>query len=162
MDLILVGNDKPDMLEEDVSVLCAEVEDAVRPLLDKSQVALRTAVAPNRIHVEKDLFKLLCTNLIDNAVKASKPGGFVYLRGFVIGDSKYALEVADEGIGIPEEDVEKVFEPFFVVDRFRSKAQHGAGLGLAICAGIVRLHGASIDIKSRLNEGTTVRIVFPI
>jgi signal transduction histidine kinase len=72
------------------------------------------------------------------------------------------LEIADEGIGIPGENIEKVFEPFFVVDKVRSKAQHSAGLGLSICAGIVRLHEATIEIHSRPNAGTVVRIVFPI
>jgi signal transduction histidine kinase len=74
MDLLLVGNDSPEMLREDVSALCAEVGDTVKPLLEKYRVALQTAVEPQTILAERDLFKLLCTNLIDNAVKASKPG----------------------------------------------------------------------------------------
>lgn len=76
-------------------------------------------------------------------------------------DLKYALEVRDEGIGIAEEDIPKIFEPFFVVDKARTKANHGAGLGLAICAEIVRLYEGRIEIVSQLGRGTTVQIAFP-
>lgn len=73
----------------------------------------------------------------------------------------FFIEVVDEGIGIPEDDVYKIFEPFYMVDKARSRSKHGEGLGLSICAEIVRLHEAAININSRLNEGTEVKVIFP-
>jgi signal transduction histidine kinase len=161
MDLILVSSETPDMTYEDVHAVCDALEEAIKPQLEKYHVGLQTAVEPHMLYMERDLFKLLCTNLLDNAVKASKQGGCIYLRGYMTEDIQYAIEVRDEGIGISEEDIPQIFEPFFVVDKARSKANHGAGLGLAICAEIVRLHEGRIEIKSRLGKGTTVRIAFP-
>ncbi|MEL4105998.1 HAMP domain-containing sensor histidine kinase [Oscillospiraceae bacterium WX1] len=161
MDLILVGKEKPEMHYESVSSLCSDIEEALKPQLERLNVALRTDIEPQKILVERDLFKLLCTNLVDNAIKASKPGGCIYLRGRVTGDVIYAMEIEDEGIGIPEQDIQRIFEPFFVVDKARSKAHHGAGLGLAICAEIVRLHEGKIEVTSQMNAGTKVRIEFP-
>ena len=161
MDLILVGSEKPDMAYEDVFVACSEIEEVIRPHLEKYNVGLRMKVTPHTLLIERDLFKLLCTNLLDNAAKASASGSFIELRGYVTDDGRYALEIEDKGIGIPEEDIPKLCKPFFVVDKARSKAQHGAGLGLAICSEIIRLHEGAIDITSRINEGTKIRIVFP-
>ncbi|SHH84679.1 Signal transduction histidine kinase [Sporobacter termitidis DSM 10068] len=161
LDLLLLGNETPDLTYEDVSAICADIEEAMRPQLEKFSVTLQAELEPGKVLIEQDLFKLLCTNLLDNAAKASAPSSQISLRGRITGDKRYALEIEDEGIGIPEEDIPKIFEPFFVVDKARSKAHHGAGLGLAICAQIVRLHKADLTITSRLGEGTIVRITFP-
>ena len=71
------------------------------------------------------------------------------------------IAVIDHGIGMREEDVKKVTEPFYMVDKSRSRKAGGAGLGLALCAEIVKLHHARMKIKSRLGEGTTVIIAMP-
>lgn len=161
MDLILVGKEKPDKRYEDVLAVCADIEEAIKPQLEKYCITLQVEVAPHMIFIEWDLFMLLCTNLLDNAIKASKPGSRIYLNGYIAEDTQYVLEIRDEGIGIAEEDIAKIFEPFFVVDKARTKANHGAGLGLAICAEIVRLHEGRIEIVSQLGKGTTVRMAFP-
>ena len=161
MELILIGSKTTDMRYEDVVAVCADIEQAIKPQLEKYGIGLQVEVAPHMLFMEQDLFMLLCTNLLDNAIKASMPGSRIYLSGYITADLKYALEVRDEGIGIAEEDIPKIFEPFFVVDKARTKANHGAGLGLAICAEIVRLHEGRIEIVSQLGRGTTVRIAFP-
>lgn len=161
LDLILVGNRTPDMTEEDIAALCLEMEDAMRPQLETRQLLLRVEAEPYQMTLERDLIKLLFTNLIDNAIKASECGGIIALRGYVTEAAGYTVEVEDQGIGIPEENIARIFEPFFVVDKARSKESHSAGLGLSICAGIVRLHKGLIDVISRPGEGTTVKITFP-
>ena len=78
------------------------------------------------------------------------------MSGKVTGEG-YTFSVRDYGIGIPEEDLKKVTEAFYMVDKSRSRKAHGAGIGLALCDRIVKLHDSSLDIQSRLGEGTTVR-----
>lgn len=161
MDLILVENNEPRMTAQEIEPVFEEIMQTMRPQLEKAQVKLSMSVEATKLPMERDLIQILCTNLIDNSIKASKAGNRICFRGYRMEDCRYVIEVRDEGIGIPEQDIPNVFEPFFTVDLSRSKKNHGAGLGLSICAEIVRLHGGQLDIQSRMNEGTTVRIILP-
>lgn len=161
MDLVLIEKENLVMKYEDILQLCSEVKKALEPRLKSSNIELILSVNSHKVFIEKDLFKVLCTNLIDNAIKASKAGSRIYVRGYMGGEEHFVFEVEDEGSGIPKEDVHKVFEPFFMVDKAKSRSFNGAGLGLAICAGIVRAHQGKIDITSSINKGTKVKIIFP-
>ena len=77
-------------------------------------------------------------------------------------EKSYIMEVADDGMGIPEEELKRVKEAFYMVDKSRSRRQHGAGLGLALCDRIIKLHKGTLEIESRYGEGTTVRIILQI
>ena len=103
-----------------------------------------------------DLMKSLLMNLVDNAAKASLMGQSIEISSF-----GNVIEVRDYGHGIPREDLAHVMEPFFVVDRSRSKKNGGFGLGLAIVSEIAKAHSASIVIESEQNTGTLVRVIFP-
>ena len=103
----------------------------------------------------------LVTNLIDNARKASSPGKVVTLTGRSEGD-RYRISVRDEGIGIPKEELSRITEAFFMVDKSRARAQHGAGLGLAIGNRIAALHGSSLHFESELDKGTLVWFDVPL
>ncbi|MRN53975.1 ATP-binding protein [Paenibacillus monticola] len=162
MDLILVGKEKPILEMEEITPLCVAIEEALKPRLEKSDIELVVSVEPHKLMIEKDLFILLCTNLLDNAMKASTEGSRIFFRGYSDSDRFYVFEVEDEGIGIPEQDVPHIFEPFFMVDKTQSKSHHSAGLGLAICSEIITLHDGKIEITSRLNIGTKVKLLFPI
>jgi len=161
MDLVFIENGKTVLKSESILQLCSEVEEALKPRLQSLDIELSVRVEPCKVLLEKDLFKMLCTNLLDNAMKASKEGNRIYLKGYRPGENYYILEVEDEGIGIPEQDIPRVFEPFFMVNKVKSRSQHGAGLGLAICGEIVKLHQGKIEITSKLNHGTRVQIIFP-
>ena len=161
MDLIFTENEKPVLKGENISLLCSEIAEAFRPRLLSLHIELVMNVAPCKVLLEKDLFKMMCTNLLDNAMKASMGGKRIYLNGYPIEENHFMLEVEDEGIGIPEKDIARVFEPFFMVNKVNSRSQHGSGLGLAICAEIVKLHHGKIEIVSILNQGTRVKINFP-
>ena len=110
------------------------------------------------INIEYDLIKTVLTNLIDNALKSNTDR--IEVSGKVTGEG-YTFSVRDYGMGIPEEDLKKVTEAFYMVDKSRSRKAHGAGIGLALCDRIVKLHDSSLDIQSRLGEGTTVRFTLP-
>ena len=97
----------------------------------------------------------LVTNIVDNARKASSPGKRIWLTGRKV-EKRYRIEVRDEGIGIPKEELSRITEAFYMVDKSRARAQHGAGLGLAIANRIALLHGDSLHFESERGKGTTV------
>jgi two-component system, OmpR family, sensor histidine kinase SenX3 len=99
-------------------------------------------------------------NLLDNAIKYSEPGSAVEVRASVEGDSVH-LVVADEGIGIPRRDLERIFERFYRVDRARSRDTGGTGLGLAIVRHVASNHGGEITVESREGGGSTFTLALP-
>jgi two-component system phosphate regulon sensor histidine kinase PhoR len=107
------------------------------------------------LELDADLMQSVIVNLIDNASKASKQGQSVRLAAH--GDT---IEVSDRGCGIPADELERITEPFYMVDKSRSKQYGGSGLGLALVKEIVTAHGASLYIESELGIGTTVIIRF--
>lgn len=161
MDLILLRPEHLALLPQNIREVCRKAEQAIQPQLERAGISLLSAVQPCRIPVEKDLFIVLCTNLIDNAIKASPEKGRIHLRGYLNAEQQFVLEVEDEGSGISEQDIANVFEPFFRVDKSRSRTHGGAGLGLAICSEIAVLHQARIEISSALGKGTLVTVTFP-
>lgn len=105
--------------------------------------------------LDRDLFMSLLVNLIDNAAKASSQGQVIILTG-----EENVISVKDKGCGIPKEEIERVTEAFYMVDKARSRKAGGSGLGLALCSRIAELHGAVLHIESRVSEGTVVSVVF--
>ena len=108
----------------------------------------------------RELLEELIYNLCDNAIRYNRPGGFV--RVSVTEDaSSVILSVADNGIGIPPEHQERIFERFYRADKSRSKSSGGTGLGLAIVKHIVIQHGAELKLESAEGKGTTISVLFP-
>ncbi len=105
--------------------------------------------------METDLLTSMLLNFIDNAGKASKRGGVIELRA-----SGNAISVTDHGKGIPRDEIDKITQPFYMVDKSRAKKAGSIGLGLALCDEIARLHHAHLEIESELENGTTVKVVF--
>ncbi|WP_028235531.1 sensor histidine kinase [Pseudobutyrivibrio sp. MD2005] len=101
----------------------------------------------------------LLDNLVQNSIRYTDEGGKVLIRIYELDGCKY-LSVEDNGIGIPSDDIDRVFERFYRVDKSRSKAGGGTGLGLAIVKHIADIHEAEIEIESQLNSGTKVTVVF--
>ncbi|MBO4242179.1 MAG: ATP-binding protein, partial [Clostridiales bacterium] len=94
-------------------------------------------------------------NLIDNAMKSGSDT--VAVLSQAKGD-EYMIAIVDHGRGIPEKELRRVTEAFYMVDKARSRKQHGAGLGLALCQKIAEIHGTRLDIRSREGQGTAIRI----
>ena len=111
------------------------------------------------IRGNKDMIRELIDNLVQNAIRYNKEGGHVEVFAGMV-DGKPRLEVTDDGIGIPKDQQDRVFERFYRVDKSRSKETGGTGLGLAIVKHIVELHDARIYLESEVDKGTQIRIVF--
>ena len=111
------------------------------------------------IRGNKDMIRELIDNLVQNAIRYNKEGGHVEVFAGMV-DGKPRLEVTDDGIGIPKDQQDRVFERFYRVDKSRSKETGGTGLGLAIVKHIVELHDARIYLESEVDKGTQIRIEF--
>ena len=105
--------------------------------------------------IDRDLFESLLVNLIDNGAKSSEAGMTIYLTG-----EGNVITVSDQGCGIPREEIERVTEAFYMVDKARSRKAGGCGLGLSLCSMIAQLHHASLSIESEIEKGTKVSIIF--
>jgi signal transduction histidine kinase len=87
--------------------------------------------------------------------------GFILMRGCGLPEGGYEVKVVDNGRGIPSDEISRITEAFYMVDKSRSRREGGAGIGMALCHRIIRLHGGSLQIESRLGEGTVMKVTFP-
>lgn len=108
---------------------------------------------------DKDLIESLILNVMENALRALHDGGRVEVKTFRKSDG-FILSIADNGTGISEQDISKVFEPFYRVDKSRSRAYGGAGLGFSLCKQICDLHHTRMEISSQPDIGTKITIKF--
>lgn len=157
MELIVL--DRQDFPKRPVSMraFLEQTGNAMRPVMEQSGIRLDVEAEEAPAFVEPDLLKTVYLNLLDNARKATEKGGSVSLLGCTEGNG-YLIQVADTGKGIPAEELSRITEPFYMVDKSRSRAQGGAGLGLALCQRIVELHGGTMEFESELGRGTSVRV----
>ncbi len=117
--------------------------------------------APLRVQGDRDRLEQLLLNIVGNAVKYTPAGGSVRVVLAMEG-SLLAVRVEDTGIGIPEQDLDRIFERFYRVDKARSRQMGGTGLGLAIAKEIAVLHGGRIRAESRMNEGSVITVLLPV
>lgn len=112
------------------------------------------------VYADKDDIERVVLNILSNSIKYTQNGGDIKIYvGFVYNDAY--IKIIDNGIGIPEEDLSKIFERFYRVDKARTREMGGTGLGLSIAKEILDKNGGSIDIKSVVGEGTEVVIRVP-
>lgn len=126
---------------------------ACLPAAEAKGVELLAEWSAGTLNADRDLMTEAVINLVDNAVKASEAGTAVRLCEWEGG-----ILVEDQGGGVPEEDLGRLMEPFYMVDKSRSRKSGGAGLGLALVGVIVRRHGLRVEIDSEVGKGTRVRI----
>ena len=110
--------------------------------------------------MKSQLMCLALTNLINNAIKYSEPGSKIEIRAEENNDT-VIIEVKDQGCGIPEDDLDRIFERFYRVDKARSRDLGGTGLGLAIVKHIVHAHRGKIEVESEPGKGSLFRIILP-
>ena len=123
------------------------------------QIQLQTEYEDFFLKMDDELMESLLVNLIDNAFRATEAGGHITIKAYKESRRKI-LEVTDNGRGIPQEELGKITEAFYMVDKSRSRQEGGAGLGLALCVKIAEVHGGRLDITSQLGTGTKVRVIF--
>lgn len=156
LEIIVMENSDIKCIDINTEHLFKEIRGSVAFLLKKYGVKLHIKYEKAIIFAEPSLLKTLLYNLIDNACKASKEGQEIALLGKTDGE-RYCFSVSDCGRGIPKDELEKITQPFYMVDKSRSRKMGGAGLGLALCNEIARLHNSTLTIESEENVGTTVQ-----
>ena len=112
--------------------------------------------SPLQVFADKERIREVILNLIDNAIKYGKTDGHIIASIYNTDEKHILIEISDDGIGIAEEHLNRVFERFYRVDRNRSRDIGGTGLGLAICKHIIEAHDQTIHARSKLNVGTTI------
>lgn len=118
-------------------------------------------VPPPKIYADRDAIEQVIVNIISNSIKYTPNGGQIKVYvGCINGNSAY-IKISDNGIGIPQKDLQRIFERFYRVDKARSRDMGGTGLGLAIVKEIIDGNNGTIEIQSRVNEGTEVTITLP-
>lgn len=159
VDVILLRKDEIDIDDENAMSILYEVIEVTGMKIDTKKLSIVVDASDMVIPLDKNLIKAVLINLVDNAIKASSTGQQIVI-GTKITDNNKCIYVQDEGKGMNEDELEKIIEPFYMVDKSRSRKNGGIGLGLSICDEIVKLHHARLNIKSKVNEGTIVEIIF--
>jgi two-component system, OmpR family, phosphate regulon sensor histidine kinase PhoR len=113
-------------------------------------------VLGNRLQIEQAL-----VNLLDNAVKFNRPSGEVLLEVTCVGDGRVKINLTDTGIGIPYDDLPRIFERFYRVDKARSREVGGTGLGLSIVKHIIERMNGTVSVESQLGKGSTFTVLLP-
>lgn len=146
----------------DVAALVSSITQTYKPLADQKQLVFEIH-GQNQLFITSklELLQPIIKNLIENAVTYAKQGGTVTLSYQIVG-SDLRLQVADQGIGIAEEDQERIFERFYRVDKARARNSGGTGLGLAIVKDYTTILGGTISVDSFPNVGTTFTLTFPL
>jgi signal transduction histidine kinase len=112
-----------------------------------------------QVHADRDKFKQVVLNLLSNAIKYNRPNGSVKMMA-AAGDRDWTFSIRDTGMGIPEKSQPHLFQKFYRVRSSEGKVS-GTGLGLSICKQIISGHGGSIEVESKLGEGTAFIIHMP-
>ena len=162
LDMALLRRDE--MKDSDCSVkeLFAESEKVMHVRASEKKIRLTYALPPNYVvRGNMEQLLILLNNLIDNAIKASRQEDEIHIRAYAE-ESAVVMEVRDHGAGMEKEQILHIKEAFYRVDKARSRAGGGAGLGLAICERIIQLHHADMSFVSEPGAGTNVKLSFPV
>ena len=144
----------------DANKVFEEVQRSVEFKLQKHDMNLIIHNSLDKIYGDETLISMCVANLVSNAINASKDGSKIIINSFEQNNKSY-IQVIDEGQGISKENIEKIVEPFYRVDKARSRKNGGAGLGLSICKSIMELHNGTMNIESELGKGSCFILEFP-
>jgi signal transduction histidine kinase len=161
MELIRVGHDTIPPHSVAMEQLGEELQRFAVGMKKSGPISCQVNFADGVIVGDWELLLSLFGNLIDNARKACRQGGKILVTGECEDHGGYRVQVSDNGCGMPEEEINKIVEPFYMIDKSRARQEGGAGLGMAICARIVEAHHARWEITSIEGQGTTVTVFFP-
>lgn len=145
MDMTVLNHKDFILQEMDAQVLFQELTNDVEFLMSEKGISFQCSVEEAYIDVEYDLFKTLFLNLIDNAAKAGALT--IQVKGWKEA-KEYVIQVCDNGSGIPAQEIKRITEAFYMVDKSRSRKQHGAGIGLALSEKIAQIHGGTLEFES--------------
>ncbi|HTQ10250.1 MAG TPA: ATP-binding protein [Fimbriimonadaceae bacterium] len=163
-DLLILSDaesKEPVMSRFSLTSLLQEVVHRSQRHAEQSGVALNLRVPPDLlIFASEDQIEQVIVNLVDNAIKYTPSGGDVCVQASNA-EGKIVVEVSDTGIGIMQQDLPRIFERFYRVDKARSRESGGTGLGLSIVKNIVEAHGGEVRVASEYNRGSIFTVILP-
>ncbi len=138
--------------------------DALKPIADAKHIELQLEPTGDNVEVfcDAEAVQQILTNLLDNAIKYTPDGGKVTIGARELDQDKVEFYVQDSGLGIPPDDLARLFERFYRVDKARSRSLGGTGLGLAIVKHLTRAQGGDVHVESKVNKGSTFRFTLPV
>jgi two-component system phosphate regulon sensor histidine kinase PhoR len=142
-----------------IQELVIEVFDALSIQTQKKSIHAtikKGCEAPITVFADKEKIKQVLDNLVENASKYGKQNGTIVASIYRTDDQRVLIEISDDGIGIEEEHLPRIFERFYRTDAARSRDKGGTGLGLAICKHLIEAHGETIHVRSTPDVGTTI------
>lgn len=157
MDLFVMDKQVFSLEEMSVREIFENLKQGIEPVCGNCGVRLHMEMASGRIQVDYDLFKSVILNLVDNSIKADCKD--IWITGKAKG-SIYRICLEDNGKGIPTEELGRITEAFYMVDKSRARKQHGAGLGMALVSKVIDIHGARMKIESDGKTGTKITLSF--
>jgi len=154
--------ERPPLEETALDSAITEAVDMVAIAAKKKNITIDVS-CPSKLNVQlySSLFIQALINLLDNGIKYSGKGSSIKVRAFRKAE-QLVIEVKDNGIGIPAEHIDRIFERFYRVDRCRSREAGGTGLGLSIVRHIALLHRGTVEAESHAGEGSTFRLKLPL
>jgi len=159
MDLIYAKTQEIKLTPEKIMPIIYEVEKSLLVKLKDKNIDLIIEGVDCILDMDKDLIQMALSNIVENSIKASNHNSKIYLKVTVVHD-KTSISIVDSGLGISKEHLDKIWQPFYVVDKARCRKNNGAGIGLSICKKIAEVHKADIKINSELWNGTEVTLTF--
>ncbi len=146
--------------EFDLAQVIVECVELLQPLADVRGIRIETDLPPIRLRADRSRISQVITNLLTNAIRYNRDGGKVHI-GIAKNAAGTVIRVSDTGVGIPAEELPHIFDRFYRVDKARSRADGGSGLGLSICKTIVEAHGGVIHVTSDPGAGTIFEVRLP-
>lgn len=144
----------------DVRQAIQSVLNSLKGRMDKFGIQLETDLKEAYVEADQDGLTIVLINLLDNAIKYNQPRGHIGVRTDMK-DGQVIVDITDTGIGIPEEANRKIFDPFYTVDKNRSRESGGAGLGLSLAKKYAEAQGGTLSLVSTSPNGSHFRIIFP-
>jgi two-component system phosphate regulon sensor histidine kinase PhoR len=153
-----VRNEKINLFE-----FVGDVFDFIKEAADKKKISISSHVDPSSLTVRADRGHLeqILINLLDNAIKYTHEGGKIRVSVIKRDQGEIEFSIKDDGIGIPKDDLPRIFERFYRVDKGRSQELGGTGLGLSIVKHIVQAHGGRVWVESQPDKGSTFYFTLP-
>ena len=157
MKLLVLKNQQFQMKKQDLEPMIQEAVISMQYRLKEQDILVNLNLKKAICKIEPDLLKSLILNLIDNALKSMNSGGILTVEDRATQEGA-KIYISDTGCGMPKDEISKITEAFYRIDKSRSRKQGGVGLGLAICKEIVRIHQGEMRFISQQGKGTTVII----
>ena len=154
------GPDRAERTLTNLALIAQECAEQFRPLAEPRGIRIETDLKPAELPCQPDQLGRVFANLIANSLDHTSPGGAIRIST-AVADGQITAAVADDGTGIPPEDLPRIFDRFYQVSRTRSGREGHVGIGLAICKAIVEAHGGRIEAASTPGKGTAITLGWP-